>query len=84
MTRDEIAQHALSLPSDDRVFLPKLLEQSLTDCDLSPDELSAAWTEEIDRRIDDHQRSKNSFIDGNRALAEMEQNLAQHRAGKQI
>jgi len=49
--REEIAQLAVSLGREDRIFLADVLEQSLAGGGFATAEIEAAWSAEIDRRI---------------------------------
>lgn len=58
LTVDEIVSCVLTLPIDERRRLADLLEISLAD-----DGLSAAWSEEIDRRLAAHDRGETTSVD---------------------
>ena len=79
--RDEIAEQALTLPPVDRAFLADLLEQSLPDEEFATDEIAAAWTNEIDRRLDAFDRGETKAVDAKTAIEEMRRGLAERRAG---
>jgi putative addiction module component (TIGR02574 family) len=67
--RDDIAQQALSLGPEDRVYLADVLEQSLTEAGFATAELEAAWSAEIDRRIAAYDRGDVQAADFETALA---------------
>jgi hypothetical protein len=78
-TRDEIAQQALALPANDRAFLADVLEQSLTDEELTA-ETAIAWSKEIDRRLEAYDRGELEAVDAQIAMEEMRRGLAKRRA----
>ena len=70
--RDQIAQQALALPSEDRQFLADLLEQSLP----SPTpQLVAAWRADIDRRVGAYLRGDSQAVDRRTAMEEMRRRI---------
>src|SRR5438270_13686099 len=50
--RELLAQQALKLPPEDRVYVADVLEQSLTTGGFTGPEIADAWASEIARRID--------------------------------
>jgi putative addiction module component (TIGR02574 family) len=80
--REEIAQQALSLAPEDRVYLADVLEQSLASGSFATAELEAAWSAEIDRRIEAYDRGEVQAVDFETALARIRQHLADHRSRK--
>lgn len=70
-TRDEIAQQALALSSDDRAFLADMLEQSLCGDEATSEEFATLWTAEIDRRLASYRKDPSRAVDAETALAEM-------------
>ncbi|MCA9094566.1 MAG: addiction module protein [Planctomycetaceae bacterium] len=79
-TRDELAQQVLALSQDDRAFLADLLDQSLVEeGGMSPEELAAVWTVEIDRRIAAYEAGESGAVDAETAMKEMREKLAEHR-----
>ena len=79
---EQIAQQALALAPEDRVFLANVLEQSLTTGDFATAELAEAWTAEIDRRLRAHEQGETHATDADAALERIGQRLDQHRARK--
>jgi putative addiction module component (TIGR02574 family) len=81
--REEIARQALSLAPEDRVYLADILEQSLTNqADFARAEIDAAWSAEIDRRMEAYDRGEAKGVDFETALAQIQQHLADHRRRK--
>ena len=80
--REEIAQQALALAPEDRLYLADVLEQSLTAGGFATAEAEAAWSAEIDRRIEAYDRGEVHAIDFETALARIRQHLADHRSRK--
>jgi hypothetical protein len=80
--RDEIAQQALSLPPEDRMYVADVLEKSLTTGDFSTPELAAEWADEIERRIAAYDRGELTGVDFNAALDRIQQQLAEQVRNK--
>jgi len=70
--RDELARQALLLGPEDRVYLADLLEQSLAQGE-TPRGIAAAWSEEIDRRIEAYDRGSAAADDFETSLAAIRQ-----------
>ena len=66
--RDEIAQQALSLGPEDRVYVADLLEQSLNAGGVATAEIAADWSAEIDRRIEAYDRGDVTAADAGTAF----------------
>jgi putative addiction module component (TIGR02574 family) len=81
-SRDQILQEALALPPEDRVFVADQLEQSLGSGELMSSELSAAWGDEIERRLAAYDRGEVQADDVEVAVERMRHFLADHRARK--
>jgi hypothetical protein len=79
-SRDEILEQALALDPGDRAFLVDELERSLPPTTFASEEIGAAWSEEIDRRIADYQNGRTNSLDINSALGHVRQALSQHRS----
>ncbi len=77
--RDEIVHQALSLTLEDRAYLADVLEQSLAEGGFAAAETEAAWSAEIDRRIEAYDRGDAQAADFETALARIRQHLADHR-----
>lgn len=80
--RDQILQHALALPPEDREYVADLLEGSLPIGEFRIDEMADAWSEEIDRRIAAYDRAETTAVDFDGALDNMRQALEVHRGQK--
>jgi hypothetical protein len=79
---EQLAQQAMSLPSDDRAYLADLLERSLLPRKSISPEIHEAWSKEIDRRIAAYDRGETQEINYNDAIQNMRNALAAHRANK--
>jgi Putative addiction module component len=80
--RELLAQQALKLPPEDRVYVADVLEQSLTSGGFTGPEIADAWASEIARRIDDFDRGQTQATDANDAIERLRQVLIKHRASK--
>jgi len=80
--RDQVLQEALALPPEDRVFLADHLERSLQHGEFASPEIAAAWTAEIDRRIEAYDRGELQASDATASIERMRSFLADHRARK--
>ncbi len=80
--REQVLQEALALPPEDRAFLAEQLDQSLDHGQFASPEIAAAWTAEIDRRIEAYERGEVQASDAESSIARMRQYLADHRARK--
>ena len=80
--RDQIVQQALSLPAEDRAYVADLLEGSLPESSFCDPEIAAAWSQEIERRIQAYDRGETTAVDFDVALEQMHQALAAHRSSK--
>lgn len=78
--RDAILQQALALGTADREYLADELERSLPSTGFATEEIAAAWSEEIDRRIAAYDRGEMSAISFEESLREAQQALREHRA----
>lgn len=75
-----ILDAALQLSTDDREMLVFLLEDSLRDG--TPEEIEAAWIEEIKRRIGEIERGEAIMIPAEEAFARTRQILEATRSAK--
>ena len=80
--REQVLQDVLALPPEDRVFVAEHLERSLDHGQFASPEIAAAWTAEIDRRIDAYERGELQASDADASIARMRGFLAGHRARK--
>lgn len=81
MDRERIAEAALKLPPEDRLYVADRLEQSLPHGGLAP-EIAKAWASEIDRRIEAYDRGETRAVDFDVALGNIRCRLAEHRERK--
>lgn len=81
-TVEQLAQQALALGPEDRVYLANVLEESLSTGDFATPELAAAWSAEIDRRMAAYRRGEAQSTDADAALERIGQRLEEHRARK--
>jgi putative addiction module component (TIGR02574 family) len=65
-----IAEEARKLTSQERRELVDLLEAELTD-EGTPEEIEAAWVEEVERRIAAAERGETTFVDADEVLTRM-------------
>ena len=79
--REQIAQQALSLEPEDRLYVADLLEQSLTTGDFAAKN-AAAWSAEIDRRMEAYDSGETPGSDVEISVDRIGQELANHRARK--
>jgi putative addiction module component (TIGR02574 family) len=77
---EHVLQEALALPPEDRAFLAERLDQSLKHEQFASPEIAAAWTAEIDRRIDAYERGEAQALEVDASIARMRRYLADHRA----
>lgn len=82
LLRDEIAQQALALPPEDRAYVADLLEGSLPDEEIPDAEIAAAWTREIERRVQAYDRRETTAVDFDAAMQEVRQALESRRAAR--
>jgi putative addiction module component (TIGR02574 family) len=80
--REQVLQEALALPPEDRVFVADQLEQSLSHGEFASPEISAAWNDEIERRLAAYDRGESQSADADAALEAMRRILIEHRARK--
>ena len=78
-SRDEILERALCLDPADRAYLADELERSLPLATFVSDEIAAAWSGEIDRRIAAYDRGETTAVDFDSALDHIGQALAERR-----
>jgi putative addiction module component (TIGR02574 family) len=83
-TRDQIAEQALALPPEDRIYLADVLEQSLSGGEFATPEIAAEWAAEIDRRIAAYDRGETHGVDAQTALERIRTRLAAHRSRKVV
>jgi putative addiction module component (TIGR02574 family) len=76
--RDEIAKQAMTLSPEDRAYVADLLEGSLPSGEFSNPEIAAAWSREIDRRVEAYDRGETTGIDFDDALHQMRKALRPH------
>ena len=67
-TVEQLAQQALALGPEDRVYLANVLEESLPTAGFATPELAAAWSAEIDRRIAAYRQDEVPSSDADAAL----------------
>jgi putative addiction module component (TIGR02574 family) len=80
--RDQIAQQALSLPPEDRLYVADVLEHSLTIGEFATPEIAAQWAAEIERRIEAYDRGDMHAAAFDTVLDRIRQHLAEHRNRK--
>jgi len=72
MSNDELREHLMQLPPHDRVQLAYEMLESVEEDELDddPEEVEAAWTEEIKRRVDDLKAGRVELIPSEEVFAE--------------
>jgi putative addiction module component (TIGR02574 family) len=78
--RERVLEEALALPTEDRAFLAERLDQSLERERFASPAIAAAWTAEIDRRIEAYERGELRASDDRESVGRMRRFLAKHRA----
>lgn len=81
---EQLAQQALALGPEDRVYLANVLEESLSTGGFTTPELAAAWSAEIDRRAAAYQRGEAQSTDADAALERIAHRLEEHRVQKAV
>jgi putative addiction module component (TIGR02574 family) len=78
----QLVEQLLDLSFEQRAFVRDILEESL-EADLAKDEAhAAAWTAEIDRRIDAYERGESKATPWPEFRAELERMLASRRRSR--
>lgn len=83
-TVEQLAQQALALGPEDRVYLATVLEESLSNGGFATPELAATWSAEIDRRVAAYRRGEAQSTDADAALERIARRLEEHRARKAV
>lgn len=82
ISKDEIVQHALALPAEDRAFLADQFEESLPQGSSVTPEYARRWTAEINRRIDAYRDNNTHATDAAMAMQNMRNQLAERIADR--
>lgn len=77
--RETILQQALALDPEDRAVLADELERSLPSVAFASNDVAAAWSGEIDRRIAAYDRGETTTVSFDKALDHIRQALAERR-----
>jgi hypothetical protein len=77
---EQLAQQALALGREDRIYLANVLDESLPMGEFATRELAAAWSEEVDRRLSAYHRGEATASDAHTALERIQGRLVEHRA----
>lgn len=72
----------MALSPEDRIFVADRIEQSLSTSGFASPEIAAAWTSEIERRVQGFDRGELTTADVQGALEHIRRRLAEHRAHK--
>lgn len=83
-TVEQLAQQALALGPEDRVYLANVLEESLSTGGFATPEIAAAWSAEIDRRLAAYRRGETKPTDADAALERIAQRLEEQRVRKAV
>ena len=79
ISREQVLQQALSLPPSDQAFVADMIERQIAESEQIPSQLDAAWSKEIDRRVESYVRGESTGADFDDAMSRMRQALAEHR-----
>ncbi|MBS0209156.1 MAG: addiction module protein [Planctomycetes bacterium] len=79
MSREQIAQQALALNAEDRMYVADVLEQSLSNDGFATPEIAAAWSAEIERRLAEYERGEVKGLDADEVLVRLHERLAAFR-----
>lgn len=77
--RERIAEEALKLPPEDRLYVADRLEQSLPYAGFASPELAEAWASEVTRRIGAYERGETEAVDFDAAMEGIRRRLAEFR-----
>jgi hypothetical protein len=78
--RDAVLQQALNLDEQDRAYVADELERSLAPASFVSDEIAAAWSHEINRRLAAYDRGETTAIGFDESLEHIRQALTERRA----
>lgn len=76
MERERIAEAALKLAPEDRMYVADRLEQSLSDGGFASPELAQAWAAEVTRRLEAYQSGETESVDFDAAIEGIRRRLA--------
>jgi hypothetical protein len=79
--REAVLQQALSLAEEDRAYVADELERSLSSSTIeTEEEVAAAWSNELDRRMAAYLRGETKAVSFEESLEFLRNALAEHRA----
>lgn len=78
--RDAVLQQAMNLAAEDRAFVADALERSLPPAPFVTDEIAAAWSQELDRRMAAYLSGETTSVSFDESLQFLRSALAEHRA----
>lgn len=76
MERDRIAEAALKLPPEDRLYVADRLEESLSAGGFASPELAQMWATEVTRRIEGYESGETEAVDFDAAIEGIRRRLA--------
>ena len=76
---DSLLQQALTLSTSDRELLAIRLYESLQPAEGTPEEIAAAWHQEIHARLDQYDRGETKAIPADEVFAELKARLASRK-----
>ena len=84
LTRDDVLQHALSLPPSDQAFVADMLERQIAGEQSIPDELGEVWSKEIDRRVAAYDHGEMASLEFDQSLKQLRQTITEHRSARDL
>jgi putative addiction module component (TIGR02574 family) len=78
--RDRIVEAALKLAVEDRAFVADAIEQSLPDSGEFAGDVAAAWSKEIDRRIEAYEAGRTKSFSAEDSIRRARQILSEQGA----
>lgn len=78
--RDAVLQQAMNLAEEDRAFVADALERSLSPSPFVTDEIAAAWSQELNRRMAAYLSGETTSVSFDESLQILRKSLADHRA----
>jgi len=80
--RDHILEQALALPPADRIVIADALEESLNAGIFATPEIAAAWSAEVERRVEAYDRGATTADDVDVAMENIRKQLAVRQASR--
>lgn len=82
--RDQLIEQALALalPPEDRGYVAHVIEESLNARGVTDPGIAAAWTQEIERRVEAYRCGETSAVEFDTAMREVRDALEKRRAAR--